>query len=370
MIPNSIRSPLFWLHLVVGVLVSIVVVPMAITGALLAFDREVVAWSDANVKVAAAGRPRLSPSAILARAERDLPADVKPDTLQLERDPTAPASVETDDSAWLADPYDGHVIRESRASRIFAAVAELHFTAGLFFTGISFGTTLAGFAAIGMVLLSLSGPWLWWPRKVTRKQLRRRLWFSANESSAARDFNWHHVVGIWFLPMLLTASLTGVLIRFEKAREVVNVALGISPDPEYAGDAEAAVREVQARAPDWSAIRIFWPEKGKGLVVRVRFSDGIRPTQWATLASLPSDGSGRGGVTLRRYEDGRPGDKLMGWARWLHTGQALGRIGQLVWAMGALGLVVLVVTGVALTLRRLRRALRRSSEQSATRNAA
>ena len=369
MIPSWLRTWIFWLHLVVGVLVSLVVVPMAITGAMLAFEREIVAWSDKDVKVIPAGRPRLSPSELLKRAATSLPPDVKPDTLQLERDPSAPASLETDDGAWLTDPYDGHVIRASRASRILAAAAEIHFTAGLVLTGLSFGSTVAGFAAIGMVLLSLSGPWLWWPRKITRKQFRRRLWFSPSASTAARDFTWHHVVGIWFLPMLLSASLTGVLIRFDRARDIVNVVFGTSPDSELLLDADSAAREIEARAPNWSAIRIWWPEKG-GPVVRVRFADGVRPTQWATLVSLPPDGSGNRAVTLRRYQDGRTGDKLLGWARWLHTGQALGPVGQLVWAAGALGLVVLVWTGMALAFRRAQRALRQSKKQAPAREAA
>lgn len=156
------------------------------------------------------------------------------------------------------------------------------------------------------------------------------------------------------MPVILAASLTGILLHYEVARAGVREFLGKTEDAQVMLDADSAVREAVTRAPDWSALRLWWTEDGV-MTLRVRFTRGIRPTEWAELATNLPDASGGSKVTLRRYQDGRGGDKLLGWARWVHTGQALGHIGQAAWGLAALSILVLVWTGIALTLGRAHR---------------
>ena len=40
------------------------------------------------------------------------------------------------------------------------------------------------------------------------------LWFRKTATGKARDFNWHHVAGIWSLPMIVVMTLTGVLMSY------------------------------------------------------------------------------------------------------------------------------------------------------------
>jgi sulfite reductase (NADPH) flavoprotein alpha-component len=351
----GLRTGLFWLHLVLGVLVGIAVTPVAATGALMSFQPELIAWFENDVRVVDLGAPRLPPSELLRRAATELPSDTKPNSLQLERSRSAPAILGAEDGFWLLDPFDGHVLRPSAVRHFFLLAEEVHWTIGLVLVNLrGLGTALAGLVAIAVLLLSLTGPWLWWPQKLTRAQLRSRLWFSRTSSATARSLGWHHVIGIWCTPFVAAASLTGILLHYQGVRDGVGALLGGTAAAQVKLDTDSAVREAIARAPDWSALRLWWDDDG-AMTLRVRFSRGARPTQWAELDSSPADGSAVRNVTLRRYQDGRTGDKVLGWARWAHTGQALGRIGQAAWGVGALGVLVLVWTGIALSIWRVRR---------------
>ena len=42
----TIRSLLFWPHLVAGVLAGLVILLMSVTGVLLTYERQMIAWSD------------------------------------------------------------------------------------------------------------------------------------------------------------------------------------------------------------------------------------------------------------------------------------------------------------------------------------
>jgi len=351
------------LHLVLGLLVGIAVTPVAATGALMSFQPELIAWFESDVRVVDVGAPRIPASELLRRAAAQLPSDTMANSLQLERPRTAPAILGAKGGFWLLDPYDGHVLRPSAIRHFFLVAEEVHWTIGLVLVDLrGVGTMLAGLVAIAVLLLSLTGPWLWWPQKLTRTQLRMRLWFSWTSNSTARSLGWHHVIGIWCTPFVVAASLTGILLHYQGVRDGVGALLGETAAAQVKLDTDSAVREAIARAPDWSALRLWWDDDG-AMTLRVRFWRGTRPTQWAELDSAPGDGSEARKVTLRRYQDGHTGDKVLGWARWTHTGQALGRIGQAAWGVGALGVLLLVWTGFTLSIWRVRRWFTRNARE-------
>jgi uncharacterized iron-regulated membrane protein len=64
-------------------------------------------------------------------------------------------------------------------------------------------------------------------------------------------------------------------------------------------------------------------------------------------------------VERQRYEDGDAARRTRAWMRWLHTGEAYGAVGQTVAMLVSAAGVVLVWTGLSLSLRRLRSRLAR-----------
>ena len=56
----SFRKLIFWLHLIAGVIAGAVILIMCVTGVALAFEKEIIAWAERDVR-------RISPPPNAAR---------------------------------------------------------------------------------------------------------------------------------------------------------------------------------------------------------------------------------------------------------------------------------------------------------------
>ena len=123
-------------------------------------------------------------------------------------------------------------------------------------------------------------------------------------------------------------------------------------------------------APRWQSISIRLPFPSKGPVTfALDEGNGARPDKRSQLLLDPRSGSI---VEHKTYPAQSAGQKARSWLRWIHTGEAGGIAGQFVAALATAAAVVLVWTGLALALRRLRRWLRgvtESQTESQTNNA-
>jgi uncharacterized iron-regulated membrane protein len=71
----KLRQIIFWLHLTAGVVAGTVILVMFVTGALLAFERQIIALAERDfrrVNPPAAGTPRLSLDTVVAKAHETL----------------------------------------------------------------------------------------------------------------------------------------------------------------------------------------------------------------------------------------------------------------------------------------------------------
>ena len=69
-------------------------------------------------------------------------------------------------------------------------------------------------------------------------------------------------------------------------------------------------------------------------------------------------------VAVKRFSDNNAGRKLRAWARFTHTGEEFGVVGQAIAALACLGAVFLVWTGLSMAIRRALGRKRRSPELS------
>src|SRR5262249_32216115 len=70
------------------------------------------------------------------------------------------------------------------------------------------GRAVVGWAGVGMLILSLTGIWLWWPRNGAFLPGLR--WRRAPQTST----NLHHIFGFWISIPLALVSLTGIYLSF------------------------------------------------------------------------------------------------------------------------------------------------------------
>src|SRR5262245_55137015 len=95
------RKALFWCHLTVGVIAGLVILIMSVTGVLLTYERQIIAWADTrNYQIAPPfpGAARLSVEAMLAKVRESQP-DANITTVTLQTDASEPAAV-----AFAASP--------------------------------------------------------------------------------------------------------------------------------------------------------------------------------------------------------------------------------------------------------------------------
>ena len=379
-VARKARSILFWVHLMVGVVTGVVVLAMSLTGTLLAFQRQLLDWSASRHVVAAEGATRLPLDSVVAIGRGSVPADVPISTVTIRRDADAPVTFGLSARRYAyVDPYTGAVLPPNPTLQGFFFETERWHRAMSLGEGLRGkpGVTITGAANLGFLFLIISGALLWIPRQASWRAVRAVLLFERGVRGRRRDWNWHHVLGVWFAPVLFFLVLSGVFISYRWPTDLLGRAFGEAPAAEArsgSGAGPAALRgerseapsasvatphfgDIAARAaaevPGWHSIQLRMPREGtRNVTANVSTTPWVRPD---TRTALSFDAASGTMKVEPGYESLSPARKLRSWVRGVHTGEALGPVGQAVAALACLAGVVLVWTGIALAWRRMLR---------------
>lgn len=354
----KIRAVVFWLHLVAGVSAGLVIAIMSATGALLAFESQIVAWVERDES---AREARESEHAWPTSEVRDGATSVT-----LFREATRRPLVQKSGATWRYDPR-AQTAEKSGVRGAFHAIETWHRSLGAEGERRDLGKAVTGAANLLFVVLGVSGLVLWWPRRLAWRNFKAVLLFQRGLRGKPRDFNWHHVTGIWMVLVLLVISTSGAVISYRWASNLVYRAAGDAPPPPPSSppapqtpiappSIALIIKNVESVVPEWDAVTV-------PLRARVASAPASAPTIDLTViergVALPW---ARQTVTLdrdtghvvrhERFTEAKGGRRARGLLRFLHTGQALGLAGQALACVGSLAALLLVYTGVALTWRR------------------
>jgi uncharacterized iron-regulated membrane protein len=373
----SIRKTLFWLHLTAGVTAGIVILLMSVTGVLLAFERQVIAFAERGLRATAADAPRAPlPLSRVVAAATDAVPDGKPSNVVLRSDRLAPVAVAFGrERTVFVDPYTAAVLGggSARVRGFFETNRNLHRWLALKGDARERGKAVTGAANLAFLFIVLSGLVIWIPRRRTRTGFRNAMFFRCGLRGRARDLSWHHVLGIWsFLP-LVAIVVSGVVISYPWATRLVYRAFGSTPPKqqqpanERSGGgkldlalldrlAAAAQSEAARVAPRWQSLSVRLPLSAKAPVsFALDEGNGARPDKRSQLLVDPKTARV---VEHKTYAAQEAGQQARSWLRWIHTGEAGGIPGQFIAMLASAAAVLLVYTGLALALRRFARVLR------------
>ena len=100
----QLRPLVFWPHLIAGGAAAILILSMSVTGVLLTYERQLIAWSDSHLRSAApaAGAARLPVETLLETVRRNHP-DLAVAAVTIGSAPDATAVLATADGAMHAD---------------------------------------------------------------------------------------------------------------------------------------------------------------------------------------------------------------------------------------------------------------------------
>lgn len=358
--------------------------------------------------------PRLSLDQLQARL-RETEPEARPVSIVIQNDPGAAVAFSTGRSGGFhLDPYTGDVRQpQSTAMATFMhTMVDWHRYLGFHGeTSRPRGKWINGVCNVAFCVLALTGLYLWMPRTWSWRGVKAIALFNGGLRGKARDFNWHNVIGLWSAPILIVLTLTAMPISFRWAGNAIYSLTGTPPPAPGAAAGPAAtppvdvpkppdgarplgydalLAAVQTEIPAWRTITLRLaggPGRGGG-GARPASAEAGRDARPAGAEPRRSEATGRTrpeasgpspatfvvreagswprtatttlsldpftGAILRRsgFAELNAAQQVRSWTRFLHTGEAVGSIGQLLAGLACLGGVFLVYTGFALAWRR------------------
>ncbi len=367
---GRLRKVIFWCHLPVGVIAGLVIITMAVTGVLLAYEKQIIAWADSrNCRevLPPPGSERLPVETMIAGVKQSLP-DAPPSTLTLRSDRAAPAALSfTGGRTIFVNPYTGEIVGEgSKGTRdFFRSVTDWHRWLGAQGENRATARAITGACNLGFLFLVMSGFYLWWPRIWTWSQFKKVMWFRRRLSGKARDFNWHNVIGLWSVIPLFIVVLSAVVISYPWASNLVYRIVGENPPAQRAGPPapstptsvprmdglEQLLAQAEQQTADWQSISLRLPTSAEdSLTLTIDEGNGGQPQKRGQLILDRKSGETR----WEPFSSNTLGRKIRSILRFAHTGEVAGIPGQTIAGLASIGGAMLVWTGLALALRRFR----------------
>ena len=362
------RTALFWLHLTAGCLAGAVLLMLAVTGALLTYERQIMAgferssWADHG-----ADAPRLPLRALRDRVRAE---HFEPRELVVRADPRAPVAFAAGRRERVSlDPVNGAVVPAPapEVGAFFTLVMRVHRWFALEGEARDAGRDVTGLANLAFLFLLASGVFIWLPRIWSVAIVRSQMLFARRPPTAkARDYNWHHVIGFWCFVPLFAIAASATVFHYDWAQDALRALSGAGPAGEtseargpgreaepLAGalDIDALVAVAQSAAGAFERLTVTLPHaEAEMLEVTVDRGNGAQVQHQSVLRIDRRTGAVLG-------EAPRFADDPYRWARFfnrfLHTGEVYGVVGQSIAGLASLGCAVLAWTGLALAWRRL-----------------
>ena len=347
---------------------------MCVTGVLLAYEKQITLWADTRNYQSpppSSTATRLPLETLLAKAREARKTD--PTAITLRSDVSAPADVSFGREGKLfLNTYSGAVLGEGSIGvrNFFRHVTDWHRWLGAQGENRNVARAITGACNLGFLFLVISGFYLWWPQKLSRRAVRNITWFRRGLSAKARNFNWHNTIGFWSAIPLFIVVLSGVVISYTWAGNLVYRLVGETPPtpraqanantgstkPKDAGESSANLETLWSRAAQqvdgWKSITLQLSSAADApLTFAIDSGTGGQPQKRAQLVLNRKTGDVVRYEPFSTYSKGR---QLRSILRFAHTGEVLGVVGQTIAGLVSIGGAFLVWTGVALALRRLR----------------
>jgi uncharacterized iron-regulated membrane protein len=346
-----VRRLVFNLHLYLALTAGVFIAILGATGAIMAFETEldhVLHWKYAYVEPGV--RP-LPLAELGAAVEKVYPG---------ERiagysfwGPRFSYVVALPKRQVYVNPYTAAVLGERPSGPDFLSrVHQLHLRL-LIQTKADPGKTIMSWAGVAILILAVSGVYLWWPYMrvtVRRPWWNRRFWLDL-----------HNAVGICSFAFLIVLAATGIMIGFEETTtpmvyrltnsERMQLPRSIPAGPAGARPigADRAVAIARAAIPGAEPFQIGVPGARGAYQVRSHFPEDLTPggrsfvvvDQW-TGAVLFAQGS----------RTAPAGTRIVNFNRAVHTGDVFGVPSKILMSLMSLAVVAQFVSGLVMWWRR------------------
>lgn len=335
------------LHMIGAFVAAIFVVALGLTGSIMAFEDELdhltnphlfnVSPSGPPLRLTELGRRALTvhPGARVTGYGMGVRADLSYD-------------VALGGTIVYVNQYTGEILGDRSGPTWLAKIHQLH----LRLLACDTGKTIVSWAGVLMLLLTVSGLYLWWPVK--------RISMNWAAGGRRRWFDLHNTVGVLAFVFLFIVSLTGVVIGFEGVTSPLFYRITDSrpypfavPVTPRAGaglltpdDAVAMARVAMAGAVP---IAVSAPSPKSAYRVAMRFPEDLTPGGRTRVYIDPYTGA------VLQTESSRTtaaGTRIINLNRAIHTGDIFGIPTKILMSLASLAAVAQVMTGLTMWWKR------------------
>ncbi|WP_017445610.1 PepSY-associated TM helix domain-containing protein [Gayadomonas joobiniege] len=370
-VSQTIKKWVFWAHFFVALVVAIFVFIMSATGFLLTYERQIKELDEMRfIQTLSPQQKPVSTDVIVKKLQQLHPDEPHIYVRWVNR---AGAAIPgwAGPNAYLFDPVNANILRQGEGwvADTFHWLTDLHRYLLMHGEQQIIGKTINNYANLALIFLLVSGVYLWLPKRWSLKSLRKHALLAPRYlNKSHRRHQWHLVFGIWCAPVLLLICLTATLFHFEWANKVLygfygqdlpkrekhQEVLSLAEDKvsyQYLFE-QAQLHAEQNNYQNWYSM---WMEIGDELhQARFYIDKSIGHRQSLAYSLYFDTRSGEVTHTLAK-RDWTPGDRAWGTARFLHTGEHYGFVGQTIAGLVSLLCCILVYTGVMLAFKRLKR---------------
>lgn len=222
------------------------------------------------------------------------------------------------------------------------------------------GKFILSIAAIIIVMLSLSGILLWWP-KARWQALRQALTTGKFVSWRALNFRLHRAAGFYFAPVFLTLAITGIYFNFPNwitplIAQIMPISTQVKKTEQTSAENRALplhqiLSVAQQQFPEAKMTRLTFPAKSANVLeVRMRQPNEVRKGAGSTRIAIDMRDASILQITDPERLQG--GNLVLNWFFPLHTGEAFGIAGRIFISLTGIMPLLFMLSGIWLWLRR------------------
>ena len=348
-----LRRAIFQIHLWAGIALSLYVVVIALSGSILVFENELTGTTLPR-RLSALDQSRTAPIPEVMQRFRQACPSCKA-TLLITPYPAVPAfQIRAVDSqhrlrGFIADPISGAVLPQPRTW-----VDWMHDLHLYLLLGSGHGEQVNGVGAAILLLLCVTGLFLWWPGI---GNWSRGFQISLRSHWRRINFDAHNAIGIWTLAIVIWWSISGVYFAWYSPLETaINAVFPVramlsppmSPLAPHAGapaSLAAIVAAAQHASPHGRLFGLYNPSLTDPTVfVEMDLRD---PGNFAHRDLITIETSSARVLTVWHYgKNVTLGDWIL-WSMFtLHFGTVWGLIVKILWSLLGVSLAVLSITGL------------------------
>ena len=280
------KKSMGWLHLWLGLISGIVVLISMLGATVFVWEEELTAWYYGDIMYTDEVGTAILPTSTLYASVHEAYPDKEFTFVQISRDPHKNYAFRSFKSAkekgwtWASgiehyitvfvNPYTGEVVGQIDKKKDWITLSRFLHQYLLLKRGV--GDLIVGIAALIMIILSLTGLYLWFPK--TKKAIRQRLTIKWKAKFKRVNWDVHSVGGFYTYLFLILFATTGLTWTFDWWTDGIYWLMGSQRDelfqrpeaPQIADQTkpeaiDIAYSDATQRQPGWTKIYFNVPSK-------------------------------------------------------------------------------------------------------------